>query len=571
MNIKKLGIVSLLVIFIEALMLINPIFVNETGAFEEEKISGNSKTAHELVKDMKIGYNIGNTLDSANYKKEFLGTEKGVSYYETLWHNPQITEDLIVSLKNAGFDSIRLPVTYYDHINNDGTIDELWLKRVEEVVNLIIKNDMYCIMDIHHDSGLFDGGSWIKADASNYEKNANNVKKIWLQIATRFKDYDYRLIFEGFNEIVDSNKNYSWDYGYENVLTVNKLNQVFVDTVRSTGSKNLDRFLIVSTYAAITDEQKLSAFKKPVDIASDKIILGLHDYASTEDRIEKMFERIKRLAIDKEIPVMLDEFGTKNSMAEDVRSTIAKKYVSMARSLNIPCFWWDNGGDYALINRNDLTWKYESIKNAMMSVFIDDDDQEKPVIPPKDDDNKEEPTNPPKEDEESKEEPIIPPKEEDQKEPPKEDETEKTKTENKEEKNPVSEKQDHNIVINEPKKEEIIIVKEVSQNTVSSNNKTSKNNVKNSNINTNYNQNSSLNYDNVEQKQETKENAHEDGLSVNTISNLEKTISNEKKKEENNNNNKNKILKSIFLLVILILIIVINILLSKKQKLINKN
>lgn len=375
MNLKKIvRIVSILVFFIGILVISN--FSSPTKAIDSQEMIGNSKTAHELVKEIKIGYNIGNTLDSANYKKEFLGTEKGVSYYETLWHNPRITEDLIIFLKNAGFDSIRLPITYYDHIKEDGTIDSLWLERVASIVDFIIKNDMYCIIDIHHDSGLFEGGSWIKADADNYENTANNLRNMWGQIATYFKDYDYRLIFEGFNEIIDKNKNYSWNYGYENVLVVNKLNQVFVNTVRETGSKNLDRFLIVSTYAAITDEQKLKAFKMPVDIAEDKLILGLHDYATSFEEIQNMLNRINTFIISRDIPIVLDEFGTKNDLKENTRAEIAKNYVSMAHYFNIPCYWWDNGGDYALIDRKNLTWKYESIKDAMMSVFKTEEENE---------------------------------------------------------------------------------------------------------------------------------------------------------------------------------------------------
>lgn len=85
---------------------------------------------------------------------------------------------------------------------------------------------MYCILDVHHDTGLYPGGSWIVADASKYRENANKLSKLWTQIATEFKDYDYKLVFEGFNEIFDTNKNYDWVSGHQNTITVNKLNQV---------------------------------------------------------------------------------------------------------------------------------------------------------------------------------------------------------------------------------------------------------------------------------------------------------------------------------------------------------
>ncbi len=327
----------------------------------EKTTETNTKTAQEAVQEMKIGWNLGNTLDSCDYQKKH-----SVTYYETHWGNPVTTKSMIDEIKKAGFNSVRVPVTYYDHINDEGIIDEEWLDRVEEVVNYVLDNDMYCIIDIHHDTGLYEGGSWIKADADKYEENAQKLSNIWKQIALKFKDYGYKLVFEGFNEIVDTNKNYDWTTGYNSTITVNKLNQVFVDTVRQTGGKNTDRFLAVSTFGAITDEQKLSTFVMPNDIAENKIILALHDYSNTTSSIDKMLARIKKYCVDKNIPVILDEFGTTSSVAEEQRAEMANYYVSEAKKLGVTCFWWDNGGSYQLFNRRNMNWSYPKIKEALI-------------------------------------------------------------------------------------------------------------------------------------------------------------------------------------------------------------
>lgn len=209
---------------------------------------------------------------------------------------------------------------------------------------------MYCILDVHHDTGLYPGGSWIVADASKYRENANKLSKLWTQIATEFKDYDYKLVFEGFNEIVDTNKNYDWVSGHQNTITVNKLNQV----VQKTGGKNKDRFLAITTFRGITDEHKSSNFIMPNDEANNKIILVLHDYSSTRSGIDQMMSNIKKYCTDKQIPVILDEFGTKKeNMGENERINIVSYYVSSARKLGITCFWWDNGKDtdYRIFDR----------------------------------------------------------------------------------------------------------------------------------------------------------------------------------------------------------------------------
>lgn len=340
---------------------------NDDSSIVEGK---NTKTAQEAIDEMKIGWNLGNTLDSCNYKKQYLGEEKAVMYYETLWGNPQTTKEMINEVKKAGFESIRIPVTYYDHIHQDGTIDEKWLKRVEEVVNYVLDNDMYCILDVHHDAGLYQNGSWIVADADKYEENAQKLSKLWIQIANRFKDYNYKLVFEGINEIVDTDKDYNWVTGTKDTVNVNKLNQVFIDTVRQTGGKNKDRFLVVTTFGAVTDEHKLSNFTMPKDDVKNKIILALHDYTSSEKGLDNMFARIKKYCIDKNVPVILDEFGTMaKSASEEQRAKIANYYVLNAKKLGITCFWWDNGQgkEYMLLNRRALTWEYPKVKDLIIS------------------------------------------------------------------------------------------------------------------------------------------------------------------------------------------------------------
>jgi len=334
------------------------------------ELSKNEKTAQEAIHEMKIGWNLGNTLDATNYQKIYLGEERAVDYYETAWGNPKTTKAMIDEVKRAGFNSVRVPVTYYDHIDENGKIDAYWLARVKEVVQYVLDNDMYCIINIHHDTGFYEGGAWIVADADKYQENADKLEMLWTQLATEFKDYDYKLIFEGFNEIIDSKRSINWKEGNEDTLNVHNLNQVFVDTVRKTGGKNKDRFLIVSTYTHATYLHLLQTFEMPTDVVEDKIILALHSYHSTESDIDTMMANIKTYCIDKGIPVIIDEFGTKQEdMEEEMRIHIASYYVSSARRLGITCFWWDNGKSvgYQLLDRNNLSWVHPGIKDALIT------------------------------------------------------------------------------------------------------------------------------------------------------------------------------------------------------------
>ncbi|MDR0834806.1 MAG: glycoside hydrolase family 5 protein [Candidatus Symbiothrix sp.] len=345
---------------------------SDIGAYEFSTPPKTTDTisAQEVVEKIKVGWNLGNTLDACDYKKVGIDAvdNSAVERYEKLWQNPVTTQEMIDVVKNAGFGAVRVPVTYYDHIDTNNVIDPKWLDRVEEVVNYVLNDDMYCIIDVHHDAGMYSGGSWIRADHEEFETNKENLELLWTQIANRFKNYDHNLIFEGINEIVDTNKDFSWTTGYQNTLTVYKLNQVFVDIVRSTGGNNADRLLMVTTFCGVTDQQKLELFTLPNDNVENKIILTVHDYAHTKADIDKVMNRLNNYAVQRNIPVIIGEFGTTSNDlgSEENRAEIAGYYVSQAKKLGITCFWWDDGGNYQLLNRNTLSWRFNLILKALI-------------------------------------------------------------------------------------------------------------------------------------------------------------------------------------------------------------
>ena len=191
-----------------------------------ENIYG-EETAKEVVDSIGMGWNLGNQLDCWN-------SNKNSSVDETAWGNPSVSKQLINEVHNAGFNSIRIPVTYYNHMDDEYNIDKKWLDQVAKIVQYVIDNDMYCIINVHHDTGS-DG--WLTADATTITQNKKRLAYMWKQIATYFKEYDGKLIFEGFNEILNTSK--KWDYaGTTTYDATNQLNQTFVDTVRKSGGKN---------------------------------------------------------------------------------------------------------------------------------------------------------------------------------------------------------------------------------------------------------------------------------------------------------------------------------------------
>ena len=323
-----------------------------------------SEENRQLLVDMGVGINIGNSLDACDWNKKFTVSSVGSS--EKSWGNPLITEQYIQALKEQGFGTIRIPVTYMNHIDKDGNIDTEWLSRIGTVVNWIIARDMYCIIDIHHDTG--DSG-WIKATNDSYEKNKVRVGKMITQIAAYFKDYSTKLILEGFNEMNDDSNH--WDSApAEAYKAYNKWNQLFVSKVRETGSNNSKRYLLINTYAATFKTKSKKYFELPKDSVSNRLLVGVHNYANL-DTLQSSFDYINKLAREG-FPIVIGEFGA-TAAAEFNRAEYASKYVSMAKANGYCAIWWDNGvndsekkkDSYIIIDRKTGEPIYEDIVKAL--------------------------------------------------------------------------------------------------------------------------------------------------------------------------------------------------------------
>lgn len=334
----------------------------------------------ELVDEMKAGWNLGNSLD-ANGK--WLDGQV-VSSYETAWGNPVTTKKMIDDIKSAGFNVIRIPITWQDHIGDapNYTIEDDWMKRVGEVVDYAIDDNTYVIIDLHHES-------WIKPTEENYKATSDEFIKVWNQIANYFMGYDEHLIFESMNEprLVDTD--IEWTNGNEEARNViNKLNQSFVDTIRATGGNNSLRHLMITGYCSSNSEEVL----KNVTIPNDKkIIISIHAYKPYDftinpkgssqwsadnqadiHEIKKTAEVIFYYFNQKGIPAIIDEFGCSNKDNLQYRVDWTEYFVSMFEQYGVPCIWWDNGiieGDteaMGIYNRKTNQWAFPEIVDAIM-------------------------------------------------------------------------------------------------------------------------------------------------------------------------------------------------------------
>lgn len=332
------------------------------------KNSAEGMSAAEIVKDMKIGWNLGNTLDCYNVTWE-------VSDFETAWGNPRTTKAMIDTVKKAGFNAVRIPVSWNEHMNGN-KIDGDWLNRVNEVVDYVIDNDMYAIINVHHDDY-----TWLNPSKADEAAVKAKLVSIWEQLSDRFKDYDQHLLFEGMNEPRIIGGQDEWTGGTaEEREVINHLFQAFVDTVRKSGGNNSSRALIITSHAASIEADAVNDIVVPDD---DRIIVSIHYYSpwdfaggengksdwgsdSEKKELDKGFDFLKSKFIDKGVPVIIGEFGATNKNNDSVRASYMEYYVKSAKSRGITCFIWDNGtkDEFGLLDRNRLTWYFKNVVDA---------------------------------------------------------------------------------------------------------------------------------------------------------------------------------------------------------------
>ena len=355
--------------------------------------------AFTFVKNMKVGWNLGNTLEAHN-NGQISGDELKT---EEVWGNPVTTQKMIDEVKKAGFETIRIPITWRGHVTvaEDGsiTVSEVWLNRVKEVVDYAVNNDMYIIINTHHD---IDPENGYYPSTENYERSEAYLSAIWTAMAETFKDYDEHLIFESLNEPRLTGSTYEWNFQagapecQDAAECINRLNQTFVDIVRASGGNNAQRYLMLPGYDASLDGAMTDLYRLPTDTAENKLIVSVHAYtpynfalqppqesgstdtfsidasASTKD-IDYLMNSLYKKYVSQGIPVVIGEFGAreKNFNLQD-RLDYYVYYISSARARGISCLVWDNnafsgtGENFGLFRRSVGTWLYPEIIEAIM-------------------------------------------------------------------------------------------------------------------------------------------------------------------------------------------------------------
>ena len=378
-----------------------------SSVFAEDKKSTETYDATQIVTMMKFGWNLGNTLDALG------GSWKKGLNTQTAWGQPLTTKEMIDGLAKSGVKTIRIPVSWSEHvIDKYYTIDPKWMARVKEIVTWAYENDMFIILNSHHDN--FDQNKKIPAgkgvyypSEENYEESKKFLTCLWKQISSHFIEFDYHLIFETLNEPRPRGTSNEWWYDQNSPVckkymgTLNKLNQDIVNTIRASGGNNTHRVIMVPSLAASPDAALSKDFRIPTDTVENRLAISVHMYtpynfamASPGDikfteahqkELSTIFRKLYNKFVSAGTPVVIGEMGATNKNNLQDRINWFNFFITEARKNSIyTCCLWDNGvweinekdpkdkiysEHYGYYNRTKQTWYFpELIKTAIKAM-----------------------------------------------------------------------------------------------------------------------------------------------------------------------------------------------------------
>ena len=336
-------------------------------------------TTMALVRDMGLGINLGNTFDAVIVCDQGdQGCENwvnGMATLETSWGSPAITEAMIKGYADAGFKTVRVPVAWSNKMTGDAhngtyTISPALLNRIQEIVDWVLGNGMYAIVNIH-----WDGGWWENFPTDSAEC-MRKYARIWEQVGGHFKDYSDYLVFESLNE--EGVWQSVWNQ-YNNTGNkarafglLNAINQTFTNLIRNSGGNNADRHLLIAGYATNIDHTCDPAFIMPTD-PKNRCAVSVHYYdpfgfthleqneswaqmrltwgtPADYDDLNSYMDKMKTNFVDKGIPVIIGEYGfaysnyTSKPSALRPQSEIRKYTLAVAEAIysrNMCPVLWD--------------------------------------------------------------------------------------------------------------------------------------------------------------------------------------------------------------------------------------
>lgn len=329
-----------------------------------------SDAVREAAKLMSPGWNLGNSFDATPN--------------ETSFGNPTPSQALINSVHSAGFNTLRLPVTWTGHIGGapSYTIDSSWMAKVKQTAQWAVDAGMYVFVNTHHEA---DGNSgWISFPSSTSAAQgvAAEVTAVWTQIAKTFQSFNAHLMFECFNEPNEAGGGYTPTVATD----LNMYLEACFQAIRGTGGANATRIVMIQPVGASPIQMGIQSIQKVSFIDDPNLIISLHTYfptnfglsttpyawgsASDYSDMQRSIAQQIRVWLPTQA-IVIGEWGSMGAQAAANRVAHAQAYAQDTTTAAIIPVWWDNGGSgsgsFALFNRSSGAQSQSAIVSAIVT------------------------------------------------------------------------------------------------------------------------------------------------------------------------------------------------------------
>ena len=264
------------------------------------------------------------------------------------------------AVKNAGFDHVRLPVTFASHLDADGTINAEYLEAVDKAVITALSNDLTVVIDLHHYGELKD----------NVSANEATFYSIWEQLAKHYKNYPNRVIFELLNEPNTT--------GSATSMTSEALNRIQLEVVGKIRAIDNDRKMALAVFNN-NSAYSLQSLSLPAD--KSNLIISIHNYdaygfthqdldsncpvgvdyaaSGSADQIKTLVDTVRAYSKANDIPVWISEFGVYlgglNKTKEFTEKDVTDYYSAFTKACGTDIGWcvWEYNVGFGVFDSNN--------------------------------------------------------------------------------------------------------------------------------------------------------------------------------------------------------------------------
>jgi endoglucanase len=290
---------------------------------------------------------------------------------------------LINAVHAAGFKTLRIPVTWTNHIGAapNYTIDSAWMNKVKQTAQWGVDAGMYVFVNTHHEA---DGnGGWVTfPQPSAATSVAAEVTAVWTQIATTFKSFNSNLMLECFNEPNEAGGGNT----PQAQADLNLYLEACVNAIRGTGGANATRTIMIQPVGASPIQAGIESMQMASIINDPNLVFSLHTYFPTNfglsttpyawgsatdytDMRDSIAQQIRVWLPSQTI--FIGEWGSQGAQAAANRAAHAQAYAQDTTTAGLVPIWWDNGGSgsgsYSLFNRNTGAVTQTAIVNGIMT------------------------------------------------------------------------------------------------------------------------------------------------------------------------------------------------------------